>query len=64
MLSAQHWNRLAQVPPPPLQLSSRSFSPTFLFLLLLLPVPSLVGVGLGHRLDRVGGERPHVTDGV
>ena len=37
------------------------------FLLLLLPVflfPAPVGVGRGHGLDGVGGQRPHVTDGV
>ena len=37
------------------------------FLLLLLPVflfPVPVGVGRGDWLDGVGGQRPHVADGV
>ena len=37
------------------------------FLLLLLPVflfPVPVGVGRGDGLDGVGGQRPHVADGV
>ena len=44
-----------------------SVSFPLVFLLLLLPVflfPVPVGVGRGDGLDGVGGQRPHVADGV
>ena len=71
-LTAQDGDRLTEISPPPrdrlhLLLVRPASTILLLFLLLLLPpvlVPPVVGPSLGDGLDGVGGEGPHVTDGV
>ena len=68
MFAGEKRSRLTKRSPPSAQfpglLLHRSLLSTFLLLLLPISVPPGVGVGLGHRLDGVGSQRPHVTDGV
>ena len=71
-LTAQDGDRLTEISPPPrdtlhLLLPRPDNTILLLLFLLLLPpvlVPPVVGPGLGDGLDGVGGEGPHVTDGV